>query len=394
MKIPSFLFLALIIPSSAFAHLVNYDSKAYLELAKGNQESANYIAHFCSLAAESVDDCMSRLIIAKGEVAAEKCGREIDEVNEKMKNEMHLKGGSPGVPSSGYFHTDYSCTKMEGCHRYGWTDGSREIAGRELGATFVSQARILAVKMQETETKTKEVSSFVEGFLKGVAGMLGSEVEVSVKGGGAQKDSSEKSVVKGGLGEYEIAKSYNAGFAKGWEDPAQAKLTPNVYFVKGEVSAVGSDGKTYKNDPNDSVPPIPKGLLKDEGPASANKPKDEPKVPSSSEAIPTDANKGASNSASTISSPWGSIQPGQDGELSPLQACYELEMSKIKKKEAVKTVEGDEETYAQQKENAVANLQLGFCDENFYGRNACRVGGVGHPLQERDHSLLLVIAGD
>ena len=328
------------ISTPAFGHLVPYDSKAFLELAKGNPEKANYIAHFCSLAADSVDDCMSRLLVANGQIAAEKCGREINEIGEKLKEEMHLVGGFKGVPLSGYPHTKELCTKEEGCHRYGYTDGTREIAGRELGTTYVRQAREHAVKIQETDTNGKDVTGGVKGSLEGSAGLLGTEVKTALEGTAENTTSNEKATVKGGLTEFQIAKAYNAGFKKGWENPLKAGHYPDVFFIKGESEAVGADGKRYKNDPKFDLPPIPKDQLKDEGPASVSKPKENDK-PTSGPLHPTSPTfstptpkQGASLDASDkLDGSWALIAPTQSGDLSPIQVCYEIEMTKIKKKE-------------------------------------------------------------
>ena len=99
-------FAFLILPSiPAFGHLVPYDIKAFLDLAKGSPEKANDIAHFCSLDTDSVEKCIDRLVSAKGEDAAEKCGREIHEIGVEIQKRLSiLPGKSPHYPTSSRVH--------------------------------------------------------------------------------------------------------------------------------------------------------------------------------------------------------------------------------------------------------------------------------------------------
>lgn len=368
-----------LISTPAFGHLVPYDSKAFLDLAKGNPENANYIAHFCSLAANSVEECLERLIVAKGEDAAETCGREIHEIDIDLKKEMHLVGVLEGVPLSGHPHTDYAYSKADGWHRHGYTDGTRLTGGRIHGSFFVQQERANAVKQQETVSSGKESVGGVSGSLVGGGEKLGAKVEVGIEGKSEHTTSAGSSTVVGGLNGTQIAKAYNEGFKTAWANPWAAKVAPDIVFTKGKDSAVGSDGKTYKNDPKSDVPELPKDQLKDEGPVSVSNPKDE-KIPTSGPLHPTSptfnpppSDKGASIDASTSTDgSWALIAPAQSGELTPIQTCYEIEMAKIKKKEMIQTVDGDELTYAQRKERAEENLSLGVCDDSFFGEEFCR----------------------
>jgi hypothetical protein len=47
-------------------------------------------------------------------------------------------------------------------------------------------------------------------------------------------------------------------------------------------------------------------------------------------------------------------------------------MSKIKKKEMLQTIDGDELTHAQQKERAENLLKMGVCDSSFFSQEFCR----------------------
>ncbi|WP_141733757.1 hypothetical protein [Oligoflexus tunisiensis] len=318
---------------------------------------------------------------------AEAAGKCVDEAVQKqvdLREELvgHKIGGG-GSATDGYWHVDYKYSKQEGLHRHDWSEGARDLAGRDAGTLAVRQAKESAA-VNKTTTETATTTSAFGKFLTQVG--LSGLSSVDVEAGADHSRSNGTTTEKGPLTDAQAKEAYAKAYKAAYDNPNLTKVNPDIMCEKDEPNCSSSFSR---NIPNEDYTPQPK------------KPEEKPSSNANKSSSSSKGDDGNNNHKTPSSSPSKSDKTGEvkehhntyagdpspvtpPGEMlatydhenfnNPVAKCLFESFMKEVSKDNDKTYneDGFNKSAEERKKEAAALLKKGVCDTSFYGTAYCQ----------------------
>ena len=380
--------LSLLLPATAFAHMVPYNTAAFMNAAEGNADKALSIAIFCKTLNKDEQTCLSDVngINDQGIVdVIAKCGDGLKNYHSNFDDRFAHKVGSSGAPDRGFWHTGYVESKDEGAHRHAWSEAAQQINRDE----YVTQ-RLINYKNSfsgnsstSTSTSTEVRSIGSNGSINGDAKLLGAGIGASGGVTTGKSEETSKSNVKTGPSESQMNEE-RVRAEKAFDENAAyvSPSDPDIYCSQSSRTCITPTGsipnESYAPPSSTSKPASSKKEEKqknNEGPQSGGK--STPKTTDNNNAFPKNnsaehpnmyAGEPMENKPGESYAHYSQEEVGEGG----LERCMKTEYEKLRQLSfATEYMQEGKENNEQRYKEAQENLNLGICDKRILGQDFC-----------------------
>jgi len=368
--------LSFLISSSAFAHQTMFDDPFFLKLSKGDPVAAQELSTYCSGTGKDPLDCRESLLEGGSlkQQAARKCITKMHATSftYRINNEAEIPGSRGHAILGTTWHSDYR-KDADGEHRHVFTEADKQRARAEAEQRQGSIEVDRVIRNNGTKTFTGG-SEMGGGLQVGTGSVSPVNVQVTFEG----KGTNSTTTTPGLLDEAARKRVIEAGNAA-YKDPNLTSVKPSVGCIKSEVFCITGDGSKVKNESYE-----PKKENKDDKdnkdhqstnntPPKHEKDSNEPNFHEDTHGNNSWAGTGDDD---TSPSDGTMIATPLDSELmakSPLESCTETEFKNLEDSIGSQTTDPDAmERDEDRKQRAETMLVGGYCDESFYGREACQ----------------------
>jgi hypothetical protein len=370
------------------AHCANSEEQAEAEaipLCTQEEKEEAAATAFCKFTGRSdLKNCVENIVIHG---MAEDAGKCVDEAVQKqvdLREELtsHKIGGGSSA-TDGYWHVDYKYSKEEGWHRHDWSEGARDLAGRDAGTTAVRQAKESAA-VNKTTTESTTTTNVIGKFLTeiGLSGVAGVEIEAEA----GHTKANGKTIESGPLTEQKAKEVYDKAYKAAYDNPNLTKVNPDIMCEKNKPKCSSSfsrdlDNEDYQPQPKKTEE---KSSNNNENKSTSSSKRDEGnhKTPSSSSnSDKTGSTIEHTHVGSYAGDPSPVTKPGemlatydQENLNDPVTRCLFESFKKKVSQDTTKNYNSDgfNKSAEERKKEAEDLLKKGICDTNFYGPAYCQ----------------------